>query len=90
MVHETIASRCLKDLLTGCMLSVGAVLLFSGCTGTPTRHEQAARQDIQEVKARYRPKEAKPPLPTLTETSGLADLLQYALLNNPQIGRAHV
>lgn len=84
MVHETITSRRLKHLLTGCMLSVGAVLLFSGCTGTPTRHEQAARQDIQEVTARYRPQEAKPPLPTLTETSGLADLLQYALLNNPR------
>lgn len=84
MTPEATPSRRTKHLIVPGLLSIGAVLLFSGCTGTPTRHEQAARQDLQETTRRYRPQEAKPPLPKLTETSGLPELLEFALLNNPR------
>ena len=63
---------------------LAAGLLLAGCTGQATRDEGAARQDLGDVKSRYRPHDAKPPLPTLTETSGLPDLIQYALLNSPR------
>jgi hypothetical protein len=45
-------------------LSVAAILVLGGCTGTETRHETAARQDLTATQAHYRPHDAKPPLPT--------------------------
>jgi outer membrane protein TolC len=66
------------------LLAVAAVLL-GGCVGQKTREEVLAREDLTTVTEQYRPREAKPPLPALTENSTLAELIQYALLNNPRV-----
>jgi outer membrane protein, heavy metal efflux system len=67
------------------VVATAAVLLLSGCSGTPTRHEDVARQDLAAATSHYRPHDARPPLPVLTAQSGLPDLISYALLNNPRI-----
>jgi outer membrane protein, heavy metal efflux system len=72
-----------------CLLSIGglavaAALMIGGCSGTPTRHEEGARQDFAAARAVYRPDDARPPLPELKADSPLADLMLYALLNNPR------
>jgi outer membrane protein TolC len=66
----------------------GILILLEGCSGIPTRKEKQARQDIMATESVYRPKNAKPPLPTLTENSSLSDLMQHALLNNPKVESA--
>ena len=87
MVHATHRRQLTLLVLTG-GLAGAAMLLLAGCSGVPTRTEEAARQDLTEVKSRYRPDDARPPLPTLTQDSGLPDLIQYALLNNPRAASA--
>jgi hypothetical protein len=84
MVHVTHRRQLTLLVLIG-GLAGAAMLLLAGCSGVPTRTENAARQDLSHVKSRYRPQDAKPPLPTLTQDSGLPDLIQYALLNNPRV-----
>ncbi|MBI5116899.1 TolC family protein [Candidatus Poribacteria bacterium] len=66
----------------------GMLIFFAGCSGIPTRKEKQARQDIQATESVYRPENAKPPLPILTEDSSLSDLMQYAILNNPKVESA--
>jgi len=87
MVHATHRRQLTLLVLTG-GLAGAAMLLLAGCSGVPTRTEEAARQDLTEAKSRYRPDDARPPLPTLTQDSGLPDLIQYALLNNPRVASA--
>jgi len=77
------------------------VVILQGCTGSPTVTEQLARKDVQAVESTYRPTTAskglaaaptqagpRPALPTLSETSSLADLMLYAMLNNPGVEAA--
>lgn len=71
------------------LLLAAALIFLAGCTGIATKDETAAREDFRVVTARYRPQEAKPPLPALTPESGLGDLLRYALLNNPRVEAAY-
>jgi outer membrane protein, heavy metal efflux system len=78
-----------KHLVTLAGLSMAAALAFSGCTGTETRNETAARQDLVATQAHYRPHDAKPPLPVLSEQSDLKELITYALLNNPRVEAAY-
>jgi outer membrane protein, heavy metal efflux system len=66
-------------------LFLAAAALLSGCVGRATREEDQARQDLKSATSHYRPAEVKPPLPALTEKSGLPDLIEYALLNNPRV-----
>ena len=86
MVHAT-HRRQLTLLVRIGGLAGAAMLLLASC-GVRPRTEEAARQDLTEVKSRYRPDDARPPLPTLTQDSGLPDLIQYALLNNPRVASA--
>ncbi len=72
------------SLLVAC-----AVALLSGCTGTPTPDENLARRDLKSAAAKYRPAQARPPLPALDENSKLPDLIQFALLNNPAVEAAY-
>ena len=88
VVHARMGCRDRKALLLIGILSVGAALLVGGCSGIATRHEESARRDIKETKSRYRPQDAKPPLPTLTENSALPDLIHYAFLNSPRVEAA--
>jgi cobalt-zinc-cadmium efflux system outer membrane protein len=66
---------------------LGILLLagISGCTGTPTASERQARSDVDTVRSMYRPGEAKPALPRLSEHSTLSDYLRFAMLNNPRV-----
>lgn len=65
-------------------VAIGVAIFLAGCAGIQTQREKQARQDIQAAESVYRPEHARPELPTLTETSGLPDLMLYALLNNPR------
>ncbi len=58
---------------------------IGGCTGTPTASERQARSDVDTVRSMYRPGDAKPALPKLSEHSPLSDYLRYAMLNNPRV-----
>lgn len=75
-----------------------AVGVLQGCTGSPTATEQLARKDVEAVESAYRPTTVsgdstvaltqtrpRPVLPNLSQTSGLADLMSYAMLNNPRV-----
>jgi cobalt-zinc-cadmium efflux system outer membrane protein len=84
MIRKAAGCRPTKWLLLAGPFLAGAALL-AGCSGTVTREEQLARTDIAEAKSRYRPEDAKPPLPVLTADSGLPDLIRYALVNNPRV-----
>jgi outer membrane protein, heavy metal efflux system len=67
------------------MATVAVVTVFVGCSGTPTAIERSARVDVATVRSMYRPGDAKPTLPELSEESPLSDFLRYAMLNNPKI-----
>lgn len=56
-----------------------------GCTGTPTSSERQARSDVDTIRSIYRPGDAKPVLPNLSEDSPLSDYLRFAMLNNPRV-----
>jgi outer membrane protein, heavy metal efflux system len=79
-----LAKRQWMQLIGFCLAAVGGMIALAGCTGTAYKNETAARQDLEAVRARYRPQEARPLLPVLTEKSGLPDLIHYAVLNNPR------
>jgi outer membrane protein TolC len=68
-------------------LAVG--LMLAGCKGISVKGEKEARQQVQTVANTYRPGGQKPPLPTLTTNSGLADFLTYALLNQHRVEAAY-
>jgi outer membrane protein TolC len=65
-----------------------ALVVLAGCSILQTRREKQARQDLKAAESVYRPESARPALPPLTETSSLADLVQYAVLNNPKVEQA--
>jgi outer membrane protein TolC len=77
-----------RPLALAAGLALAALAIISGCTGKATPHETTARQDLAETKARYRPHDAKPPLPELSERSDLKDFITYALLSNPRVEAA--
>jgi len=60
-------------------------LLVAGCAGTPIAEEQAARRQVAEVARVYRPDEAKPALPVLSDGASATDYVRFALLNHPQV-----
>jgi len=66
----------------------GALVFLNGCRGSATTPEKHAREELKAVGGIYRPENSKPVLPSLREESGLADLMQYALLNNPNVESA--
>ncbi len=68
---------------------VAAGWLLAGCKGHPIKGEKEARQQVQDVGRTYRPDGQKPTLPVLTTNSGLADFLNYALLNQPKVEAAY-
>lgn len=63
--------------------------LLVGCAGTQLRTEKASREDLLNVAVRYRPGDAKPELPVLTEKSGIEDYMRFAMLNNPRVEAAY-
>ncbi|MCE5327809.1 MAG: TolC family protein [Planctomycetaceae bacterium] len=62
--------------------------LACGCTGIALEHEARARRDIAAVQGAYRPASSRPSLPKLTPASPLADLVRYAVVNNPSVESA--
>ena len=58
MVDVTDRRQLTLLVLTGGLAGT-AMLLLAGCSGAPTRTEEAARQDLTEVKSRYRPDGAR-------------------------------
>jgi len=64
-----------------------ALALSAGCVGKPARGEKAARTQVENVAAKYRPQEG-PALPNLTADSPLADFVTYAILKNPKVEAA--
>ena len=74
---------------TGVMGALALSLLLAGCQGVPTQGEKQARQQAQTVAADYRPRGQKPPLPVLATNASLAELLRFAMLNQPQIEEAY-
>ena len=77
--------RALKHRVVVTGLFLASAVLLGGCVGQTTREEDLARQDLKAAASKYRSAEDRPPLPALTENSGLADLIEYALLNNPSV-----
>jgi len=72
------------------VLALLAIVTFlAGCAGVPTPIEKASREDLAKVAAHYRPGDAKPELPVLTEESKIGDYLRFAMLNNPRIEAAY-
>jgi len=67
---------------------VALLALAAGCAGTPTAGERQARADLDDVRGRYRPDEARPELPALAPDAPLADWLRYAMLNDPRVEAA--
>ena len=67
------------------LLLSGGVLALSGCRGVPTKGEELARQEKQEIAGRFRPGDQLPTLPALTATSSLDDFLRYAALRHPKV-----
>lgn len=63
--------------------------LLSACAGTPTAAERERRADLASVGRVLRPGGARPALPELTSASTLADLLRFAMLNNPRVEAAY-
>lgn len=70
---------------------IGIIILagIGGCTGTPIASERQARSDVDTVRSMYRPGDAKPALPSLSEHSPLSDSLRFAMLNNPRVEAAY-
>jgi hypothetical protein len=71
------------------LLLLSVLALLAGCVGRPIPTERVARYELELVAARYRPGDAKPELPTLTEESDLEDYLRFAMLNSPRIEAAY-
>jgi len=65
------------------------VLLLAGCKGMATKDERAARRQVNEVAANFRPSGQKPALPALTADSGISNFLAFAMLNQPRVESAY-
>lgn len=63
--------------------------LLSGCAGTASDAEQAARDRVTEVGDQLRPAHNKPELPALLADSPLDTYLLYAVLNHPAVEAAY-
>lgn len=72
-------------------LGIGLVvtLLFSGCTGIQRAGERQTRQQVAEIGRTYRPDDQKPTLPVLTTNSSLAEVMTFALFNQPKVEAAY-
>lgn len=68
------------------LAALAGLIVLAGCA-TPA--EKAERQHLKQVAARYRPEGHKPALPQLTTNAPLADFLNYALLNQPEVEAAY-
>jgi outer membrane protein TolC len=77
----------IAPFLVGGLLLAGIVVL-GGCSGIRTANEKRAQEDLRAAESVYRPGGQKPPLPELASSSGLWDLIAYALLNNPGVESA--
>lgn len=75
----------LNNRLAARSIGVALAVALAGCTGTPTASERQSRADVEAVRSKYRPGEAKPTLPNLSKDSPLADYLRFAMLNNPRV-----
>lgn len=64
-------------------------LTWTGCRGIPTRNEQAAREHLAAVRAKYRPADERGRLPVLDAQATLETLLTYAVLNHPSVEAAY-
>jgi outer membrane protein TolC len=64
-------------------------LASCACRGTPTEGERRARADAAEVRARYRPDDARPALPALEPRAPLAVWLAHAMLAHPRVEAAY-
>lgn len=73
----------------GWFLLLSGLGALAGCVGVPTAREKEARSELGAVRAMYRPGDARPVLPVLTETSPLEEYLRYAMLNNPRVETAY-
>lgn len=87
-VGNSAMKTCMSNQLHLAAASMSLVLL-AGCTGAPTPYETRARSDVDAVRSRYRPGDARPQLPDLTPTSPLSDYLRHAMLNNPRVEAAY-
>ncbi len=71
------------------VFAAGVLAVASGCAGSPTSPEQRAREDVETVRAAYRPGDATPALPALTSESPLADTLRFAVLRHRSVEAAY-
>lgn len=67
------------------VLPLVSLALLAGCVGVPTPSERAARSELEATRAIYRPGDAKTEPPVLAPTSPLADVLRFAMLENPRV-----
>ena len=81
-------SRIHLGYFTAALALLGSLVLV-GCVGTPKPSERAARADLRAVEARFRPSVTNA-MPALTAQSSLEDLLNYAMLNRPQVAAAYL
>jgi len=80
-------NRCQVALAFALILALSSLL--AGCNGLPTGGEEAARAQLQETAASYRPGGRKPELPNLTTNASIADFLEFAMLNQPAVESAY-
>jgi cobalt-zinc-cadmium efflux system outer membrane protein len=64
-------------------------LLQTGCVGRRTPAEGVEQYNLSSLSARYRPGDARPPLPALSRKSQLSDIMRFAILNNPKVEAAY-
>jgi cobalt-zinc-cadmium efflux system outer membrane protein len=80
MLIQRSTTLLLLACVSGCLL-----LVTTGCTGIRTAEERSAQESLSSIEVQYRPNSARAQLPELTANSSLADLLRYALLNQPEV-----
>lgn len=64
-------------------------LALCACRSTPTEGERRARADVDAVRERYRPEDARPVLPPLDPRAPLAQWLAHAMLTHPRVEAAY-
>lgn len=80
--------EALRLAIALCSVALTAFVL-TGCKGTPTTGERAARQDLKAVGDSFRPQDQRPVLPMLQTNAGLSNFLEFAILNQPQVEAAY-
>ncbi len=86
VVRRSFQAR-LPEILAAATLILGLALV--GCTGFPVAEEQAAQAQQQQVERKYRPAGQRKALSELGTAPALADLLRFAMLNQPQVEAAY-